>query len=68
MVMTLKKMLSKSCASMPVQVAITPNGNVNPHQPMLNGNFCIVTMLMRAKDNYTSAKPHIMSARKMPRK
>lgn len=66
MVDTLKKSLSRFSARAPVQVATTPKGNVNPHQPMLKGKLCIVAMLIKANESHTRAKPHIMMAKNTP--
>ena len=66
MVTTLKKGLDSSLARRPVQVAQTPSGNVNPHQPMLKGKPLAVRMLMRAKDSQPRAAPDISSAVSRP--
>ena len=62
---TLKNVLGSSLAICAVLVVNTPRGNVNPHQPMLNGNLDLV-ILAAAKKSHTSPKPHITVAVTQP--
>ena len=54
--------------SLPICIVLavnTPNGNVNPHHPMLNGNRQR-EMLMMARNSHTSANPHMIVATSQP--
>ena len=62
---TLKNSDGNSFAICVVDVANTPNGNVNPHHPILNGNLLLV-ILAAAKNNHTSPNPHITVAVNQP--
>lgn len=64
---TLKNVLSRLTASILPQVAQTPRGKVNPHQPMLKGKCRIVARLMRAKHTHTRANPHMIMPVNTPR-
>lgn len=67
-VIYLKNSLPRFCHNALVQVAHTPSGKVNPHQPMLKGNDRVVLKMMRAKHTQARAKPHMTMPKKMPRK
>ncbi len=62
---TLKNELGTSFAKVVVATAYTPNGNVKPHQPMLNGNR-LQLMLASAKNSQTSPNPQIKMPRNAP--
>jgi hypothetical protein len=49
-----------------VLAANTPNGNVNPHHPILNGKLFDLIIEADAKNNQTSPNAHRISATKNP--
>ena len=62
----LKNSEGSSFAMVVVATVNTPSGKVNPHQPILNGNFDRV-IEANAKKSQTSANPHMISPTTKPK-
>jgi hypothetical protein len=63
---TLKNAEGSSSPRVTVDIANTPIGNVNPHHPILNGNFERLIEAM-AKNSHTRPKPQRTMATAKPR-
>lgn len=63
----LKNMISISRPNAIVFAAYTPSGNVNPHQPILNGKREVYRTVARANTSQTKPKLHMRRDMKTPK-